>query len=400
MNVPQDLIGLSVLVGSAIAIYLISRYLVLPLLYRAVRRTAIRWDDILADHKVQSRLSWIVPLIVVRAGLRPALPDPSVAAWIGLGERLFDALLIVTGLMVISAVLNAVNTIYSKLEIAKQRPIKGWIQVLMIVLSVIGAILIIARMADQPVGFFLGGLGALSAVLILVFQTTLLSIVASVQLTQNDMLAVGDWIEMPAYGADGEVTEIALHTVKVQNWDKTIVTIPSYKLISESFVNWRGMYQARGRRIKRALLIDETTARFMTDDEIERFARFAPLAEYMDRKRAEIDEWNRENDPGAEMVGDPRRLTNLGTFRAYVIAYLDRHPGLATDRHTFLVRHLPPGPTGLPIELYVFTETTDWNEYESIQADIFDHLLAMIPEFGLRVFQEPTGSDIASLGSR
>jgi miniconductance mechanosensitive channel len=400
MDVPQDLIGLSVLVGSAIAIYLISRYLVLPLLYRAVGRTAIRWDDILADRKVQSRLSWIVPLIVVRAGLRPALPDPSVAAWIGLGERLLDALLIVTGLMVISAVLNAANTIYSRLEIAKQRPIKGWIQVLMIVLSVIGAILIIARMADQPIGFFLGGLGALSAVLILVFQTTLLSIVASVQLTQNDMLAVGDWIEMPAYGADGEVTEIALHTVKVQNWDKTIVTIPSYKLISESFVNWRGMYQARGRRIKRALLIDEATARFMTDDEIERFARFAPLAEYMDRKRAEIDEWNRENDPGAEMVGDPRRLTNLGTFRAYVIAYLNRHPGLATDRHTFLVRHLPPGPTGLPIELYVFTETTDWNEYESIQADIFDHLLAMIPEFGLRVFQEPTGSDIASLGSR
>jgi miniconductance mechanosensitive channel len=400
MDVPQDLVGLSVLVGSAIAIYLISRYLVLPLLYRAVRRTAIRWDDILADRKVQSRLSWIVPLIVVRAGLRPALPDPSVAAWIGLGERLLDALLIVTGLMVISAVLNAANTIYSKLEIAKQRPIKGWIQVLMIVLSVIGAILIIARMADQPIGFFLGGLGALSAVLILVFQTTLLSIVASVQLTQNDMLAVGDWIEMPAYGADGEVTEIALHTVKVQNWDKTIVTIPTYKLISESFVNWRGMYQARGRRIKRALLIDEATARFMTDDEIERFARFAPLAEYMDRKRAEIDEWNRENDPGAEMVGDPRRLTNLGTFRAYVIAYLDRHPGLATDRHTFLVRHLPPGPTGLPIELYVFTETTDWNEYESIQADIFDHLLAMIPEFGLRVFQQPTGSDIASLGSR
>jgi miniconductance mechanosensitive channel len=267
----------------------------------------------------------------------------------------------------------------------------------MLVAWVLGAVVIIARLAGQPIGFFLGGIGALSAVVILVFRDTILSLVASVQLTSNDMLRVGDWIEMPTQNADGDVIEVALHTVKVQNWDKTITTIPTYKLISDSFKNWRGMQEAGGRRIMRSIVLDLSTIRFLDEEEIERWSRFVPLADYMAGKRSELAAWNAGQPSGGELIGDPRRLTNVGTFRAYVIAYLRAHPRLATDSMTMLVRQLQPTEHGLPIQIYAFTATTEWAPYESIQADVFDHLLAIVPEFGLRVFQTPSGADVAAL---
>ena len=393
----EGLGGGAILLAVAVVTYGVARYVALPLVRRAAARTATRWDDVLRDRKLLNRLSWFAPLVVVRIGLDVVVSDPELDEWLGLGQRIADALLVLVGLLALSALTAAIDRIYSTLEVALQRPIKGYLQIAMIILWVIGGIVIVARLADQSIGLFVGGFGALSAVIILVFRDTILSLVASVQLTGNEMLRVGDWIEMPAQNADGDVIEVALHTVKVQNWDKTITTIPTYQLISDSFKNWRGMAESGGRRIMRSLMIDMSTIRFLDDEEVEHWSRFAPLADYMQSKRDEISQWNASVADGGNLIGDPRRLTNIGTFRAYVIAYLQRHPQLATDTMTMLVRQLQPTPEGLPLQIYVFTATTDWAAYEGIQADIFDHLLAIIGEFGLRVHQTPTGADIATI---
>ena len=387
---------LLIVIGAAVAAYLVGRYLLIPLVHAAVARTKAKWDDILLDRKVLHRLSLLLPVVAFRFGL--GLIDGLGEEWLRFLEGLTDSLLIIVGLIAINAAFNSFNEVYLELDVAENRPIKGYLQIVMIVLSVFGVIVIIARLTGQEIGFLLGGLGALTAVLLLVFKDTILSLVASLQIGQNDLVRVGDWIEMPHLNVDGDVIDVALHTVKVQNWDKTISTIPTYKLVSESFRNWRGMTDAGGRRIKRAINLDLSTIRFLTEEEIERFKRFAPLHRYMDGRVEELQQWQELHDPGPELVGDPRRLTNIGTFRAYVVAYLRAHPKLATDTMTALVRQLPPGEHGLPLEIYVFSSDTRWAQYEAIQADVFDHLLAMVPEFSLKVFQEPTGSDIRSLG--
>ena len=233
----------------------------------------------------------------------------------------------------------------------------------------------------------------MTAVLMLVFKDTLLSLVASVQLSTHDMLRVGDWIEMPQLNADGFAIDISLHTVKVQNWDKTITTIPTWRLISESYKNWRGMFESGGRRIKRAMYLDQTSVRFLAPEERQRLHRFALIDSYLDRKQAELEEFNAKLIAEGKDPVNTRRVTNVGTFRAYVQAYLQQHPRIHKDM-TLLVRQLQPGPTGLPLEIYCFTSTTAWAEYEGIQADIFDHLYAILPEFGLRVFQQPSGGDV------
>ena len=253
-------------------------------------------------------------------------------------------------------------------------------------------ILIVAVLFERSPLLLLSGLGAMAAVLMLVFKDTILSLVASVQLTSNDMLRVGDWIEMPQLNADGDVIDIALHTVKVQNFDKTITSIPTHRLIAESYKNWRGMSEAGARRIKRSLLIDQTSIRFLSDEEREGLGRFRLLRAYLDEKDREIGSWNAAL--GEDDAINNRRPTNLGTFRANVVNYLRDH-GRITPEMTLLVRQLAPSSLGLPLEIYCFADTTAWGEYESIQSDIFDHLLAILPEFGLRVFQEPNGSDIA-----
>ena len=250
----------------------------------------------------------------------------------------------------------------------------------------------LAVLMEQSPLLLLSGLGAMAAVLMLVFKDTILSLVASVQLTSNDMLRVGDWIEMPQLNADGDVIDIALHTVKVQNWDKTITTIPTHRLISESYKNWRGMQESGGRRIKRALLIDQRSAHFLEPEEMERLHRFMLIDDYLDRKRGELDKWNTDFLEAGRDPVNQRRVTNLGTFRAYVVAYLRAHPRISKEM-TLLVRQLEPTGQGVPLEIYCFTSTTAWADYEAIQSDIFDHLISVIPEFGLRLFQEPSGYD-------
>jgi len=299
------------------------------------------------------------------------------------------------------AFLDAVNSIYSNAyEDAKSRPIKGYLQVVSLLAYIASAIVAFAVLTDQSPLVYLSGLGALAAVLMLVFKDTILSLVASVQIMSNDMIRIGDWIDMPQANANGDITDIALHTVKVQNWDKTISTIPTHKFISESFKNWRGMSEAGGRRIKRSVSIDMNSVRFLNDKEIESLARRELLRDYLREKREQIDRYNAAkaeaspDDP--EFVPEIRRLTNLGTFRAYVQRYLEAHPGTHKEM-TLLVRQLAPGPQGVAIEIYCFASNTAWASYEALQGDVFDHLIAIMPEFGLRVFQSPAGADVTKL---
>src|SRR6056297_2470098 len=259
-------------------------------------------------------------------------------------------------------------------------------------------IVIISILADRSPVVFLSGLGALTAVLLLVFRDTILSLVASVQIMSNDMIRIGDWVEMPQAHADGDVIDIALHTVKIQNWDKTFTTVPTHKFISESFRNWRGMKESGGRRIKRPLHLDVNSVGFLEEEEIEHLGRYEFLREYMEQKRREITEANGRSLGDDKVLPERRRLTNVGTFRAYVLHYLKNHPRIHKDM-TLLVRQLQPGPEGLPLEIYCFANDTVWANYEGIQADIFDHMLAILPEFGLRAYQKPAGSDLVRAGA-
>lgn len=256
----------------------------------------------------------------------------------------------------------------------------------------VAAILVIAALIDKSPVILLSGLGAMAAVLMLVFQDTLLSFVASIQISSSDMVRVGDWIEMPQLNADGDVIDIALHTIKVQNWDKTITTLPTRRLISDPFKNWRGMKDSGGRRIKRAILLDKSSIHFISPKEIDHLKQFKLLHDYLNVKDEEISKWNDALGNDYDRPLNQRRLTNIGTFRAYVQNYLKQHPGINQDM-TMLVRQLQPTNDGLPLEIYCFTNQTVWAFYESTQSDIFDHLYAILPEFGLRTFQSPSGAD-------
>lgn len=352
------------------------------------------------DHQVKlrviPRLANVVPAIVLAAGVAvvPGLPELLVAVV----RNVCVAFIILTVALAISAALDMVNEGYQRRPDAHNKPIKGYLQLLKIVVFVIAAVLIVAALIDRSPVILLSGLGAMMAVLILVFQDTLLSLVASMTISSNDMVRVGDWIEMPSQNADGDVIDIALHTVKVQNWDKTISTIPTKKLISDSFKNWRGMSESGGRRIKRALYLDQNSVRFLEPDERRRLRRFSLLDGYLAGKEDELARWNAQlAERGKEPV-NTRRVTNLGTFRAYVQQYLRAHPDIH-QQMTLLVRQLQPTPAGLPLEIYCFTSTVEWGRYENIQSDIFDHLLAILPEFGLHVFQQPGGADLRQAGA-
>ena len=390
LSTQPEWVKYAVVAGVVLVTYFVVRRIVLPIFQGIAHRTKVQWDDVLADPGLLRRISWVLP---------------PVAAWIAiplvgidgtLVERITQALLVISAMVALSAVLRAANEYYLLYAPTSDRPIKGYLQVVMIIGMIFGAIVVVATLSGAELGGVLTGLGAVTAVLILVFQSTILSIVASLQLAGNDMVRLGDWIEVPGTRVDGEVIDVALHTVKVQNWDKTIATIPTHDLVTSSFVNWRGMSDAGARRIKRSLSIDQTSVRFLTAEEIDRHSSFEPLASYMEEKRLQLEH---QPEPPPGMKGDPRRLTNLGTFRAYAQAYLNRHPRLEKEGFTSMVRQLPPGPDGVELELYVFSSTTVWVEYEGIQSDIFDHLLAILPEFGLRVFQQPGGADVRSAGT-
>jgi miniconductance mechanosensitive channel len=383
--------ALGIIILAIVAALITRRFLLAGIKY-FVGRTKTMWDDVLLKRKVFSRLSHLTPAIVIY--FTAYLFEP----FDGLVERFSTLYMIFAGLLAVMAFLSAVVDIYNTYDISRHRPIKGYVQVVKIVLSVGVGIIVFAALLGKTPWYLLSGLGAMTAVLILVFKDSILGLIAGIQLSANDMIRIGDWIEMPRFGADGDVTDVTLNTVKVQNWDKTITTIPAYALISDSFKNWRGMSESGGRRIKRSISIDMDSIKFCTPEMLERFESFGVISEYVRSKRAEIEAFNATLDTDISVVVNRRNLTNVGTFRAYIESYLRSHPNIHNGM-TFLVRQLPPGEHGLPIEIYVFSNDQDWINYEGIQSDIFDHLLAVIPMFDLAVFQSPSGSDFRILAA-
>ena len=349
---------------------------------------------------IDSSAAWfatVAPLLIISngVGLVPGLNE-LVVTIIANGTQ---AVIVGSIAMGIVRALTYINEDYERRPQSKNRPIKGYLQVVKIVVVCGAVIILISLLINESPLLLLSGLGAISAVLLLVFKDTILSLVASVQLTTNDMLRVGDWIEMPGMNADGDVIDISLHTVKVQNFDKTITTVPTHRLVSDSFRNWRGMSESGGRRIKRSLLIDQNSVRFLADEEVVYLKKFNLLKDYLASATEELAKWNESELAQDDSPVNASRLTNIGTLRAYIAAYIKWHPHIS-EHFTLLVRQLPPSPQGLPIEIYCFTDTTDWNTYERIQSDIFDHLIAIVPEFCLSLFQEPSGSDYVRLLDR
>ncbi|MEG3193196.1 mechanosensitive ion channel family protein [Lysobacter sp. D1-1-M9] len=389
------------LIGLLLAAWLanwVTRRILLRVVVRLAQASPIHWDDVILGRGVLSRLAHVVPALVVYAGIGNVPELPAAAALVVRNVAL--AYMALTVALAIGNLFNALNDLYERDRArAQARPIKGYLQLAKLVVFVLAGVLMIAALIDRSPLLLLSGLGAMTAVLLLVFKDTILSLVASVQLSSHDMLRVGDWIEMPALDADGDVVDIALHTVKVQNWDKTITTIPTHRLISESFKNWRGMTDAGGRRIKRALLIDQSSVRFLDQDERQHLRRIALIDDYLNKQRDELEAHNAQLQAAGKDPVNNRRATNLGTFRAYVAAYLRAHPGVHQGM-TLMVRQLAPGPTGLPMEVYCFSTDTGWVAFENLQGDIFDHLLAVLPEFGLRLFQQPGGADVAEALTR
>jgi miniconductance mechanosensitive channel len=357
------------------------------------KRTKNDWDDVLVKQKVFNRLAHLAPALIIYNALQFIFDAENLVTFLG---NLTQSYMILVVLMVIDSVLNALHEIYMKLPISKGRNIKGFIQVVKIIFYFIAVILIISAFSEEPPKSLMAGLGAMAAVLLLVFKDTILGFVASIQLSANKMVNVGDWIAMPKYNADGDVIDISLNTVKVQNWDKTIATIPTYALVSESFNNWKGMEESGGRRIKRSLNIDMNSVTFLSPEQIEKLGNFHLLKDYINDKQKEIAEFNKSLKLEEGTVTNGRKMTNLGTFRKYMEEYLHHHPMISNEM-TFLVRHLQPTDKGLPMEIYVFSKDQAWANYEAIQADIFDHTLAILPEFDLNVFQNPTGSDFQKL---
>ena len=387
--------GLLALLLAAIVADLIVKRIVIRTARAFAKLSSVTWDDALVAHNVFGRLVQVVPALIVFVGA-PFIPDlPEGIVQLVRNVAMGYMVLMLT--LALTAMLSAANAIYESTPVAKDRPLKGFVQLVQIIIWILGGVLIISAVLDRSPLLLLSGFGAMTAILLLVFKDTILSLVASVQLTAQDMVRVGDWIEMPQFGADGDVVDVQLHTVKVQNWDKTITTIPTHRLITDSFKNWRGMSQSGARRIKRAIHLDVSSIRFQTDQEIEHFTRFALLKNYITDKEKELDDYNAGLATEVHADVNRRRLTNVGTFRAYAYNYLKNHPQIHKGM-TLIVRQLAPGPEGLPLEIYCFTNTTDWSAYEGIQSDIFDHLLAIVPEFGLRLFQKPAGSDLENLG--
>jgi len=361
------------------------------------QRSKNKFDDLLIKHRLFRRISYLVPTFILYYFIQDSIFATPVL--VSIIRRILEVIFVLIIVLIVDSVLSSLNDYYDRFEFSKDHPIKSLVQIIKIILYLFGSLFAIATLLHRDLNSLFIGLGTLSAVLMLVFRDPILGFVGGLQLIFNKMIRIGDWISMPQYNADGNVLEITLTTVKVQNWDKTIVTIPTYSLISNSFQNWRGMEESGGRRIKRAVYIDMDSVHFVSEDELVRFRKIKMLRPYLAKKEKEIDAYNKKFTMDPEVLVNGRRQTNLGIFRAYLKAYLSNREDIRNDM-TFLVRHLPPSEKGIPIEIYVFTRTIEWAAYEDIQADIFDLVLAVLPEFGLRVYQFPKSGDLARFAGK
>ena len=385
--ISEDFIKSLIILFLAGLLYLISSKIILPVCHKLIIKSKITWDDFLIKRKVLSCLV-LLPSFILIYNFSDTFPVFQKSI-----ESVTFTLIVLICLRFITRFLYTLNDIYMTLDISKGKPIKGFIQVLIIILYIMGFLIILSVFLGTNPWVLISGLGAMTAILMLIFKDTILSFVASVRITTSGIVQIGDWLEVPKFDADGDVIDIALHNIQIQNWDKTITNIPTHKLMDDSFKNWRGMQLAGGRRIMRNILIDISSIKFCDEEMISRFEKIDLLKNYIKTKKAELDTYNKENNIDDSVKVNGRRMTNIGTFRAYIKNYLRNHPHIKQDL-IFLIRQLAPESNGIPLQVYVFCSKTAWVEYEEVQADIFDHLLAVVPEFDLRVYQNPTGHDI------
>lgn len=374
----------------------ICRHIILTAVARLVKKTKATWDDIVFDRKVLTHISHLVAPILLYILLPLAISNFGLLSFI---QRICMIYIIAVFLKFISSLLTALFHVYSEKEQFRDRPLKGLLQTVQVILFFIGGIIIVSILIDKSPMVLLTGLGASAAVLMLVFKDSIMGFVSGIQLSANNMLRVGDWIQMPKYGADGTVIEVTLNTVKVRNWDNTITTIPPYALVSDSFQNWRGMQESGGRRIKRSIRIDMNSVKFCTPEMLAKYKKIQLLKDYIEETEKVIEDYNKEHGIDNSILVNGRRQTNLGVFRAYLTNYLKSLPTVNQDL-TCMVRQLQPTEQGIPLELYFFSAIKAWVPYEGVQADVFDHVLAIIPEFDLHVFQNPTGEDFRELSKR
>lgn len=388
LNLPENsILVLGIFSVMCIASYLISNKILIRLISNLFKKTSTKLDDTLIEKGFLNRLSNLIPLIIFYNLFN------YIYGYYLLVDRLALALIAIVVILSINSLLNAFNEIYNQSKYSDKINIKSYFQIFTLVINLFGLIIVVSILSGQSPFYLLSGLGALTAVLMLVFKDTILSFVSSIQISSNDLFKVGDWVEAPQFGADGDVIDIGLHTIKIQNWDKTISIIPTHKLIDSSFKNWRGMSDSGGRRIKRSINIDINSIKFCNHELIEKFKLVNIISEYINTKLSEIDDHNANLNTKSLING--RALTNIGTYREYIKAYLKNNKNIHNDM-TFLVRQLSPTEKGLPIEIYVFSNNTNWIEYEEIQSDIFDHLLSVLSEFELQIYQYPSSNNFSN----
>ena len=389
-NLIQNLISqkyllISSILISSFIIFLMMRYIVLKVIFHFFQRTSNKYDDILIEKGLFNRLSYLPSILLMYNYFNYFFENHLLI------NRFILSLLVIVIVSCINALLSILNDFYNSSKFYKQINLKSYIQIFKLIVNLLSIVIVFAVLSGQSPFYLLSGVGALTAVLMLVFKDTILSLVSSIQINSNDLFKVGDWIEAPQFGADGDVIDIALHTIKIQNWDKTISIIPTNKLVESSFKNWRGMSESGGRRIKRSILIDLNSIKFCDDQLLDKFKGISIIENYIQEKLDDIDKYNASKKSGS--VIDKRALTNIGTYREYIKSYLKNNQNIHEEM-TFLVRQLAPTDSGLPIEIYVFSNNTNWIDYEGIQSDIFDHLIAATHYFDLKIFQKPSGNDL------
>ena len=383
------LTGFCILILVAILAYIIAKHVVVRGIRHLITKLKFANHDIMSQHSVIRRIANIVPAIVIMNGI-VTVPHLS-AKMVSFVQMAAQAFIFLTIALAIGELLNIFNLVYQRNPKSRNKPIKGYLQLIKLIIFIVCGLMILGTFLKKDVFTLLAGFGAMAAVLMLVFQNTILSLVASVQISSYDMVRIGDWIEMPSLNADGDVIDMSLHTITVQNFDKTFTTIPTNKLVTDTFKNWRGMSQAGVRRIKRSLYIDQSSVHFMSEAEQSKLKKFLLLDQYLDHKSTELIQFNQKLSNTSPC--NQRRLTNIGTFRAYVELYLNQHPNISKHQ-SLIVRQLQPTEKGLPLEIYAFSNQIAWKDYEAIQSDIFDHLIAILPEFGLKIYQAPSGYDM------
>lgn len=383
-----------VLILLSLALFIIIKQFIKSSVHHHIKRNQFKWDDALVDKRVFIRFAYLIPLLIINFYSKIIFEDYPLT--LKILHAVFQISTLIITVSILNGILNALYTIYESFEVSKVRPIKGYIQVSKIIIYVLGGAFFISILLGKDGISWLAGFGAFSAILLLVFKDPILGFVGGIQLTSNDMVRLGDWISMPKFGADGNVIDITLTTVKVQNWDKTITTIPTYALVTDYFQNWRGMEESDGRRIKRSINIDMSSVKFCDEEMLTKFKKYDFVRDYIEQKNEELEAYNKQYEIDNSILVNGRRQTNLGIFRAYLKVYLRHKPEINTDM-TFMVRQLQPTTDGIPMEIYIFSRIKEWVKYEEIQADIFDHILAVIPQFELKVFQQPSGSDFKNI---